>query len=115
MYVNVVVIVNNIYIKNLKIIYYNKISLSYMAQETNNTLFLENNNLRLEIDILHKMSKEKDNLLININSKLLNMEDQMNRLIEQNNHMESEMSRLMTYLVSFASEVKDELRHIKHI
>ena len=85
-----------------------------MAQETNNTLVLENNNLKLEIDILHKMSKEKDNLIININNKLLNMEDQMNQLIEQNISLENSMSQMMSYLVSFASEVKDELRHIKH-
>jgi hypothetical protein len=85
-----------------------------MAQETNNTLFLENNYLKLEIDILHKMSKEKDNLLININSKLLNMEDQMNRLIEQNISLENSMSQMISYLVSFASEVKHDLRHIKH-
>jgi hypothetical protein len=85
-----------------------------MAQETNNTLFLENNNLRLELDILHKMSKEKDNLIISINGKLLNMEDQMNRLIEQNNSLKNSMSQVMTYLVSFAGEVKDELRHIKY-
>jgi hypothetical protein len=85
-----------------------------MAQETNNTLVLENNNLKLEIDILHKMSKEKDNLIININNKLLNMEDHMNQLIEQNISLENSMSQMMSYLVSFASEVKDELRHIKH-
>lgn len=85
-----------------------------MAQETNNTLVLENNNLKLEIDILHKMSKEKDNLIININNKLLNMEDQMNQLIEQNISLEHSMSQMMSYLVSFASEVKDELIHIKY-
>ena len=42
------------------------------------------------------------------------MEDQMKQLVEQNNNMKTEMSRLMSYLVSFAADVKDDLRHLKY-
>jgi len=79
-----------------------------MSQDTNT------NNLIEENQGLHRMLSEKDYQLININSKLLNMEDQMKKLIEQNNNMESQMSRLMSYLVSFAVDVKDDLRHIRY-
>jgi hypothetical protein len=66
----------------------------------NNTV----NNLITENQMLHRMLSEKDCLLININNKLLNMEDQMNQLIEQNKNMKLEMSRFMAYLVSFTSD-----------
>lgn len=60
------------------------------------------------------MLSEKDYQLVNINSKLLNMEDQMKNLVEQNNNMKTEISKLMSYLVSFACDVKDELRQLKN-
>jgi pantothenate kinase len=79
-----------------------------MSQDTNtNTLIEENQGL-------HRMLSEKDYQLININTKLLNMEDQMKKLVEQNKNMESEMSRLREYLVSFALDVRDDLRHIRY-
>lgn len=79
-----------------------------MSQDTNtNTLIEENQGL-------HRMLSEKDYQLVNINIKLLNMEDQMKKLIEQNNNMESQMSRLMSYLVSFAVDVRDDLRDIRY-
>lgn len=77
-----------------------------MSQDTN-TLIEENQGL-------HRMLSEKDYQLININIKLLNMEDQMKKLVEQNNTMETQMSRLMSYLVSFAADVKDDLRQLKY-
>ena len=77
-----------------------------MSQDTN-TLIEENQGL-------HRMLSEKDYQLVNINIKLLNMEDQMKKLIEQNNNMESNMSQLMSYLVSFAADVKDDLRQLKN-
>lgn len=77
-----------------------------MSHDTN-TLILENQEL-------HRMLSEKDYQLININIKLTNMEDQIKKLVEQNNNMESELSRLMSYLVSFAGVVKDDLRQLKH-
>ena len=77
-----------------------------MSHDTN-TIILENQEL-------HRMLSEKDYQLININIKLTNMEDQIKKLVEQNNNMESELSRLMSYLVSFAGVVKDDLRQLKH-
>jgi hypothetical protein len=59
------------------------------------------------------MLSEKDNLIININHKLLNIEDQMILLIEKNNNMESKMSSLMTYLETFTGDVRDEMRNLK--
>lgn len=77
-----------------------------MSQDTN-TLIEENQGL-------HRMLSEKDYQLVNINIKLLNMEDQMKKLVEQNNNMESQLSRLMTYLESFATDVSHDLHLIKY-
>lgn len=75
---------------------------------------IENKSLTEENQALHKMLLEKDYQLVNINIKLLNMEDQMKKLIEQNNNMEVQLSRLMSYLESFATDVSHELHHIKY-
>jgi len=80
----------------------------------NNSLTLENNSLKSEIEILHRMSSEKDILIINMNHKLMNMDDQMKKLVEQNERMETQLSRLMSYLVSFAVDVRQDLHHIKY-
>jgi septal ring factor EnvC (AmiA/AmiB activator) len=86
-----------------------------LDNETNtNVLTLEIKSLTSEINMLHKMLSEKDSLVININIKLLNMEDQMKQLAEQNNNMETQLSRLMSYLVSFAVDVRGDLHHIKY-
>lgn len=74
----------------------------------------ENKSLIEENQGLHRMLLEKDYQLVNINIKLLNMEDQMKKLIEQNNTMEKQLSCLMSYLVSFAVDVRDDLHHIKY-
>ena len=74
----------------------------------------ENKSLIEENQGLHRMLLEKDYQLVNINIKLLNMEDQMKKLIEQNKNMESQLSRLMSYLESFATDVSHELHHIKY-
>jgi hypothetical protein len=86
-----------------------------LDNETNtNALTLEIKSLTSEINMLHKMSLEKDNIIININNKLLNIEHDMKQLVEQNNNMETQLSRLMSYLVSFAVDVKDKLHYIKY-
>ena len=79
-----------------------------MSQDTNT------NNLIEENQGLHRMLSEKDYQLVNINIKLLNMEDQMKKLIEQNNNMEVQLSRLMSYLESFATDVSHDLHLIKY-
>jgi len=80
----------------------------------NKYLTVENKSLKEENIMLLKMLSEKDSLVININLKLLNMEDKMKQLVEQNNNMETQLSRLMSYLVSFAVDVRDDLHHIKY-
>lgn len=77
-----------------------------MSQDTN-TLIEENQGLR-------RMLSEKDYQLVNINIKLLNMEDQMKKLVEQNNNIENQLSRLMSYLESFATDVSHDLHLIKY-
>jgi hypothetical protein len=49
-----------------------------------------------------------------MNHKLMNMDDQMNKLVEQNDRMETQLSRVMAYLVSFAVDVRQDLHHIKY-
>ena len=80
----------------------------------NKYLMVDNKSLKEENIMLLKMLSEKDSLVININIKLLNMEDQMKQLAEQNNNMEAQLSRLMSYLVSFAVDIRDDLHHIKY-
>jgi hypothetical protein len=80
----------------------------------NKYLTVENKSLKEENIMLLKMLSEKDSLVININIKLLMMEDQMKQLVEQNNNMETQLSRLMSYLVSFAVDVRNDLHHIKY-
>ena len=79
-----------------------------------NALTSEIKTLTSEINMLHKMLSEKDSLIININNKLINIEVQMKQLVEQNNNMEIQLSRLMSYLVSFALDVRGDLHHIKY-
>ena len=75
---------------------------------------IENKSLTEENQALHRMLLEKDYQLVNINIKLLNMEDQMKKLIEQNNNIENQLSRLMSYLESFATDVSHDLHLIKY-
>jgi flagellar capping protein FliD len=84
-----------------------------MSQDTN-TITLDIKSLTSEIDIMHKMLSEKDILIVNMNQKFLNMEEQMKQLVEQNKNMETQLSRLMSYLVSFAVDVRYDLRHLKY-
>ena len=78
-----------------------------MSQDSTNT-----NDLINDIQTLHRMSLEKDNLLINITAKLINLEDQMKHLVEQNNNLKYEMFRLMAYFISFSADVKDDFHSI---
>jgi len=80
----------------------------------NKSLTVENKSLKSEIEILHRMSSEKDILIINMNHKLMNMDDQMKKLVEQNDNMGTQLSHVMSYLVSFAVDVRQDLHHIKY-
>ena len=80
----------------------------------NKSLTVENKSLKSEIEILHRMSSEKDILIINMNHKLMNIDDQIKKLVEQNHNIENQLSRLMTYLESFATDVSHDLHLIKY-
>lgn len=80
-----------------------------MSQDSTNT-----NDLINDIQTLHRMSLEKDNLLINITGKLINMEDQMKYLVEQNSNLKSEISKVISYLASFSADVKNDLHYLRY-
>lgn len=80
----------------------------------NKSLTVENKSLKSEIEILHRMSSEKDILIINMNHKLMNIDDQIKKLVEQNDNMGTQLSHVMSYLVSFAVDVRQDLHHIKY-
>jgi hypothetical protein len=63
-------------------------------------IILENNSLKSEIVNLHK--------------KIENIEEQMKQLVETNNKIQYELSQIMPFLVSFASDTSHELHHIKY-
>ena len=63
-------------------------------------IILENNSLKSEIVNLHK--------------KIENIEEQMKQLVETNKKIQYELSQIMPFLVSFASDTSHELHHIKY-
>ena len=74
-----------------------------MSNKTNTdkeTDIIENNSLIIEIANLHK--------------KMHGMEEDMKQLIEKNKKIENELSQMMSFLVSFAEDVKYDLHHIKY-
>ena len=74
-----------------------------MSNKTNtdkDTHIIENNSLTIEIANLHK--------------KMHGMEEDMKQLIEKNKKIENELSQMMSFLVSFAEDVKYDLHHIKY-
>ena len=74
-----------------------------MSNKTNTdkeTDTIENNSLTIEIANLHK--------------KMHGMEEDMKQLIEKNKKIENELSQMMSFLVSFAEDVKYDLHHIKY-
>jgi uncharacterized protein YfcZ (UPF0381/DUF406 family) len=70
-----------------------------MSNKTN-TDIIDNNSLTIEIASLHK--------------KMHGMEEDMKQLIEKNKKIENELSQMMSFLVSFAEDVKYDLHHIKY-
>ena len=78
-----------------------------MSQQTNtnntnntNDIVMENNMLKSEIVNLHK--------------KIISIEDQMKQINETNNKMAYELSQIMPYLKSFASDVRYDLHYIRY-
>ena len=66
----------------------------------NNNIILENNSLKSEIVNLHK--------------KIENIEEQMKQLVETNKKIQYELSQIMPFLISFASDTSHELHYIKY-
>jgi hypothetical protein len=52
--------------------------------------------------------------IASLHKKMHSMEEDMKHLIEKNKKIEHELSRMMSFLVSFAEDVKYELHHIKY-
>jgi uncharacterized coiled-coil DUF342 family protein len=58
-----------------------------------------------------------DNLLNEINSfksEIVNLNKKIDQLLEKNNNMAHDMSKLMLYLASFADDVKYDLHYIRN-
>jgi hypothetical protein len=66
----------------------------------NNNIILENNSLKTEIVNLHK--------------KIDNIDEQMKQLVKTNNKIENELSRIMQFLISFASDTSYEFNYIRY-
>ena len=58
-----------------------------------------------------------ENLLNEINSfksEIVSLNKKIDKLVEKNNDMAYDMSKLMSYLVSFADDVKYDLHYIRN-
>lgn len=66
----------------------------------NNNIILENNSLKSEI--------------VNLHQKIVDIEDQMYQMVETNKKIQNELSKMMQFLVSFASDTSHELHYIKN-
>jgi len=63
-------------------------------------IILENNSLKSEI--------------VNLHQKIENIEEQMKQLVETNKKIQYELSQIMPFLISFASDTSHELHYIKY-
>ena len=57
---------------------------------------------------------ETDIEIASLHKKMHSMEEDIKQLIEKNKKIEYELSRMMSFLVSFAEDVKYDLHHIKY-
>jgi|LauGreDrversion4_2_1035121.scaffolds.fasta_scaffold118017_2 hypothetical protein len=60
------------------------------------------------------MSHENNSEIVDLHKKIENIEEQMKQLIKINNKIEYELSKIMPFLISFASNTSDDLHHIKY-
>jgi hypothetical protein len=72
-----------------------------MSQETNTI----NDNLLIE-NLLNEINTFK--------SEIVSLNKKIDKLVEKNNDMAYDMSKLMSYLVSFADDVKYDLHYIRN-
>jgi len=65
-----------------------------------NNILMDNNSLKNEI--------------VTLNKEIRGIKEEMNKMIEINNKMAYELSQIMPYLKSFASDDSHDLHHIKY-
>jgi uncharacterized protein YoxC len=64
-----------------------------------------------------KINTINENVLPEINSlksEIVNLNKKIDNLLEKNNKMADDMSKLMSYLASFAHDVKYDLHYIRN-
>ena len=65
-----------------------------------NNILMDNNSLKNEI--------------VTLNKEIRGIKEEMNKMIEINNKMAYELSRIMPYLKTFAEDVSHDLHYIKY-
>ena len=80
-----------------------------MSQQTNNNTNNTNNTNNIVME--NNMLKSE---IVNLHKKIISIEDQMKQINETNNKMAYELSQIMPYLKSFASDVSDDLHYIRY-
>jgi hypothetical protein len=80
-----------------------------MSQQTNNNTNNTNNTNNIVME--NNMLKSE---IVNLHKKIISIEDQMKQINETNNNMAYELSQIMPYLKSFASDVSDDLHYIRY-
>ena len=72
-----------------------------MSLENNrNNILMDNNSLKNEI--------------VTLNKEIRGIKEEMNKMIEINNKMAYELSRIMPYLKNFSEDVSHDLHYIKY-
>jgi regulator of replication initiation timing len=64
-----------------------------------------------------EINRINENVLTEINSlksEIVNLNKKIDQLLEKNNDMAYDMSKLMSYLASFADDVKYDLHYIRN-
>ena len=64
-----------------------------------------------------KINPINENVLTEINSlksEIVSLNKKIDQLLEKNNNMAHDMSKLMSYLASFADDVKYDLHYIRN-
>jgi|LakMenE18May11ns_1017448.scaffolds.fasta_scaffold7176139_1 regulator of replication initiation timing len=65
-----------------------------------NNILMDNNSLKNEI--------------VTLNKEIRGIKEEMNKMIETNNKMAYELSRIMPYLKNFSEDVSHDLHYIKY-
>lgn len=71
-----------------------------MSLDNRNNIIMDNNSLKNEI--------------VTLNKEIRGIKEEMNKMIETNNKMAYELSRIMPYLKNFSEDVSHDLHYIKY-